>query len=660
MGWIRATAAALLVSAAHSATPASTGTSSLSGVVRDNLGIAVEGAEVLVLAPEGHVGDALLSSVSGASGRFVVGSIAPGVYRVAAIKTGYIAALGRVNTVLHSSVELVLRPVPKPGEPGTRDVLPDLSWTLRVPTRSILRELDPPAIVASRETSAVRAFASRVEDAVRGEVDHVFAVGSWRPGSVGPSSSLAGNETRMRLASALGERGAIQVRGRHGSLDSSSSAGSATAAGRGASDVDLDLSYDTSVDENLAMRAFYSAGDLHVDDRPGVSGSGARESQRSFGYDATWRKQVDGFSRVAVQVGFEGASLEAGRGVASGWDPSQGDAWNRGIGAEGSYEDLVADRHLVRLGVRAQRLSLDAPTARVGRDNGGIAWTGAAGWNLLIDSEDQWSLAGPLALTYGLAARPGLDGSYPAALTPRVGGTLTSGRLEARLAVSYVAEVGAAGTTDAPGRSAGPSPYGYDLELKTRLDSASTLRGIASYVPCRSNAWGGQDPAQDAESLYVSDGFASDRFVAVDFERVAPSATVGVRLTRGRAEGVLAPALIEAPVVVLSDGVVAYDAARITVKAPRAGSTISLGYRATSDRTAAAGAVPAESLRTVDMEFAQDLVRFAAGRASCRLLVTARTALSGSGDDVLDADAGDARSFAAEHKRIGAGVSLAF
>jgi hypothetical protein len=659
---IRSAAAALLLVAVAPAVLAASppaapivGTT-LSGVVRDDVGGVLEAVEVLILAPEGSGGGALLRAMSDASGRFVVGAIAPGVYRVAAIKSGYIAALGHVNTLLRSSVDLVLRPVPKDGQPGAAKVLDDLSWTLRVPPRSILRELEARAVLASRATGGARAFASRVQDSVRGEVDHVVALGSWRKGSSGPSSSLEGNETRMRVAGALGERGAIQVHGRRGSLDSSSPPSSTGAVSRGASDVDLDMSYDTSVDESLAMRAFYSTGDLAVGERPGFPGTGARQWQRSWGYDATWRKQVDASSHIALQVGFHDANLDLGQGSAVGWDDAKGGAWNRAIGAEGSYENVVGDGHLVRVGLRAQRLSLSVPGARLGRAYGTFALDGATGWSLLIDSEDQWSVSGPVALTYGVALRQGFDGPQTT-LAPRVGGSFSSGRMGARAEVSYVATIG-----DASG-SAGASPplhspYGYEAELKARLGPTLTLRGTASYVPSRANVWGGQDIAQDLETLYIADGFASDRFVAVDLERAASSATVFFRVARGRAEGALAPAL-DVPVALLSDRALDYDAARLGMKAPRVGSAISLEYRAIREYAAAAGVLETDVVRTVALEFAQDVVRFAGGRASCRLLLTARSAL-GPGSIASEADPADARRLVAEHKRIGAGVSLAF
>jgi hypothetical protein len=629
----------------------------LSGTVRDNLGAALEGVEVLVLTPAGSGDGASVRAVSDAGGRFLVTALHPGVYRIAAIKSGYIAALGRVNTLLRSSVDLVLRPVPRDGQPGAEKVLDDLSWTLRVPPQSILRDLDASAALAPAASGGVRAFAARMEDSVRGEVDHVVALGSWRPAASGPSSSLEGNETRMRVGGTLGERGAIQVRGRRGSLDSAVPRSAPGAVSRGASDVDLDLSYDTNVDESLAMRAFYSSGDLDVTDGPGVLGGATHQSQRSWGYDAKWRKQVDASSHVALQVGYHDANLDLGPSDSLGWDPAQGDASNRAIGAEGSYENLVGDGHLVRVGVRAQVLNQSAPGARLGRSGGTFALDGAAGWSLLVDSQDRWSITGPFAMTCGLAVAQGFNGPQTTTLAPRIGGSWTAGRIDAKAEVSYLATTGGAGGIETSPFGA-PSPYGYDVEMKTRIDPSLTLRGSATYLPSRAIAAGGDGP-QGLDMLYVTDGFVADRFVAVALERAASSATVSFRLARGHAEGALAPSLDDVPIVVLSDRALDYDAAQLGVDAPRAGSSVALEYRAIRDRLEPGGGITADSVRTVALNFAQDVVRFAGGRASCRLLLTARTAV-GPGSIAADADTASDRRFAADQKRLGAGVSLAF
>ena len=329
-----------------------------------------------------------------------------GVYRVAAIKTGYVASLGRVNTFLRASVDLVLHPVPAPGEPGAQDVQGDLSWTLRVPPRSVLKQIDAGALLASLETPAPKSAELRMPDAIRGQVEHVVALGSWRSGSAGASSALTGNETHMQFGGSLGQRGAIRVEGSHGSLDSSSGA-AAGSVSRAASDLDVDVTYETGDDGRLGMRAFFSSGALEVGDGPGIRGGAARQGQRSWGYEGQWHKQVGGASRVALQVGFHDANVDVDRGTNATWDEPFRDASNRAVGAEGQFESLARDGHLVRFGVRAQLMSLSAPTARIAHTGGTFMLEGATGWSLLLDGDDQWTVSGPWAITYGMALRQG-------------------------------------------------------------------------------------------------------------------------------------------------------------------------------------------------------------------------------------------------------------
>jgi hypothetical protein len=204
------------------------------------------------------------------------------------------------------------------------------------------------------------------------------------------------------------------------------------------------------------------------------------------------------------------------------------------------------------------------------------------------------------------------------------------------------------------------SPLGYDVAWQSRLEPMTTLRATAAYMPSQADVWGRDDALRDAETLFVTDGFASDRFVAVELERAAPSATVFFRVARGRVEGALAPTFDDdLPVVLLSERALDYDAARFGVKSSRAGSSFALEYRAIQEHGAPDGGLGADALSAFELEFAQDLVRFAGGRASCRFLLTARSALRPR-TNVSETDPVDARRFVAEYRRIGAGVSLAF
>jgi len=637
---------ALATGTAAAATPSSIA-STLSGVTRDDLGHAIAGVEVVVLSNTDE-GSALRSAVSNAQGRFVLAAIAPGVYRIAAIKPGYLASIGRVNTLLRGSVDLVLRPIPAPGEPGAEKVASDMSWVLRLPTRSILQELGASSALDDGESGGTRAFAARVQDKVTGQVDHVVARGSWRNDDAGGSSSLEGAETRMRLGGSIGERGNITVTGARGSLDGASQA-SAPAVSRDAGSVDVDVSYDTSDDTNVAMSAYYARGDVEVGGTT-QSPKGGRQNQRSWGYDARWQKQMDASSQVAVDVGYHDASLAVDGLASLPWDATQ-DGTNRALAAQGTYEAPAADHHLMRLGVRAHRLdqSSDVRFVRAGYPS---LLDGTAGWTVLLDGEDRWAPDGSFAMAYGVAVRQGIDGPLGTTVTPRVAASWTGRKLSARGEVSYLSSFGPE-STDA-------APLGYDVRLEAPL--SPTVRGIASasYVPLLADRWEG-GPGMQA-GVFVTDGRASDQMISLGVERVAVSGTLSLQVARGRADGALAPSIDDGlPFVVLGDRAIDYDAVRFGTKVARAGSHVAVEYRAMRESAdVPAGAAPATALKTVAVELAQDLVRLGGGRATCRLLLAARTAF-----DVEDAaaggiEAGEARRFAALQQRINAGISLAF
>ena len=623
-------------------------TSTLSGVTRDDVGRAIAGVEVVVLSNTVE-GSALGRAVSNAQGHFVLAAIAPGVYRIAAIKPGYLASIGRVNTLLRGSVDLVLRPIPAPGEPGAEKVAPDLSWVLRLPPRSVLQELGASSELSDGESGGVRAFAARVQDKITGQVDHVVALGSWRSDDAGGSSSLEGNETRMRLGGTIGERGNITVTGARGSLDGASQA-SAPAVSRDAGSVGVDVSYDTSDDASLAMSAYYARGDVEVGGSA-ESPKGGRQNQRSWGYDARWQKQVDASSQVAVDVGYHDASLVVDGLASLPWDATQ-DGTNRALAAQGTYEAPAADHHLMRLGVRAHRLDQSSPDVRFARAASPSLLDGTSGWSVLLDGEDRWAPDGSFSMAYGVSVRQGIDGPLGTTVTPRVSASWTGRKLAARGEVSYLSSFGPE-STDA-------APLGYDVRVEAPL--SPTLRGIASaaYVPLLADRWEG-GPGMQA-GVFVTDGRASDEMIALGVERVAASGTLSFQVARGRADGALAPSIDDGlPFVVLGDRAIDYDAVRFGTKVARVGSSVAVEYRAMRETALLPqGASPGTALKTVAAEFAQDLVRLGGGRATCRLLLAARTAF-----DVEDAaagglEAGEARRFAALQQRINAGISLAF
>src|SRR2546425_9821683 len=106
----------------------------LSGTIRDPAGNLLSGSVVL-LTPARSVGETRTASTL-EDGRYLFTSLVPGIYRVTALKAGYDVSGMSVNTLLRSTLDLVLRRW-EATDPETRD----RDGVPRVPPRYNLRDL---------------------------------------------------------------------------------------------------------------------------------------------------------------------------------------------------------------------------------------------------------------------------------------------------------------------------------------------------------------------------------------------------------------------------------------------------------------------------------------------------------------------------------------
>lgn len=125
-----------------SPSPSSSTTASshgLAGVALNSRGQGLPGVEIRLVPLNGIVGAASVRKVfSDETGRFAITSLAPGLYRLVAVKGGYSVLVGQVNTLLQDTLKLILSPSGAPGPPGSRPA--DASWALRLPHRDLLED----------------------------------------------------------------------------------------------------------------------------------------------------------------------------------------------------------------------------------------------------------------------------------------------------------------------------------------------------------------------------------------------------------------------------------------------------------------------------------------------------------------------------------------
>ena len=641
------------------------GSDSIQGVARDVLGNVLEGVEVLFLTEAaGHSPVAIVATND--EGHFQVPDLAPGVYRVAALKKGYLTYVGRVNTTLDRPLELLLRPSPQPGEGG--QVLPeDASWALRLPRRRLLREQEQDVPLRNRDArDAPSAAQTAVYELLQLEIDQWFSLAESLPGTGKESNALEGMETDMRLAGALGHRGSVRLQGHHERLARSGDLQESGLSDRQSSSLLLGLLYDTGRDSNLAVRAFYGEHALDFV-APNQAGNTLHHGLRAWGYNAAWSKQLSSVSRVGVQVDYHDTTMDlpAGPAVAEQRPATAGatEVNNRTVGAQGVYESLATDRHQISVGFRAQ--FADAPLAWSAGTPHASAVQGpaTAGWSLRLNAEDSWAISSPVTLTYGLGYRHSLAREEASLLVPRLGGVWSSHWASARLLLSYYAPFwqGPSGDGAPPISFQLERPWGYDAEVEVPVVDSVRVKGAVSFAPMQFDYFG-YDPGEPSgmePPIYATGGRAAAKRTSLGLAHESPWIITTFEAAHGTAEGRLAAVSpLTAPVRRLSDNRVSFRDGSVGVQIVPWGTKLFLDYlRIEESSLLDPEARTAFEEESVELRLIQDLIHSRALHSSWRLLLALRLAdLEAAAEDFPYYD----RPIASASHRLSAGVSVAF
>lgn len=617
------------------------------GIARDTAGRVLPDVEVLLLAdPPGSAPAA--RARTDAEGRFTVAGLREGAYRLAALKDGYLANWTRVHTAVRSTFDVILRPLPQPGEPGAETVLGDRSWVLRAPPRSLLRDVGQD-VAGAQAPPGDGARSRGVSDTVQAEFLHQVGVAGF--GGGGGGLPLEGAETRMQVASLVGERANIRLEGMRETYASGEDSGEdwiGARQQRGA--VAMDVTVESGSHSSVDVAAFYQHANVEA---PSATDPSSRNAQRSWGYDATWATQLDAASRLAVQLDYVDQT------IATDLPSTDRESSNRSIGAETAYEVLAGDAHQIRVGLRAQRVDLALPLVRAG--GAGSAYLGipgASGWSGAIDLEDSWSIAGPTTLIYGVEVRQTLDETSATLVTPRAGAAWTGTRVHLRGVVSYHALPGEDPPFSAravPGTLRLEDPLGLEFRVAAPFGAGWTLSADHFDLPIRESEMGLREGAASDE-YFLTNGNVADRRTRVTLDRPGAFGSFSVRFTEGRAEGLVADRMAWAsPFRMLSERELLYRAASTAVAIQRSGTGLALEYVRIAERPAGSDGATFVVREYIDAEFRQDLMRLAFLDARCRLIVSARLAPHAEGEKDREE-----RALVELHERLSAGVVVTF
>ena len=629
----------------------------VSGTVRDSLGNLLAGVEVLFvkIPAEGFAPAATVRTAR--DGTFRVPELQPGPYRVAALKRGYRTFVGQINTILQESVELVLQPAIR----LEAEALPqDPAWALRLPRRGMLHDVNGgpqgAPVTASVTSPALD------DDALRVELEQLFSLSADAAQSRPEDTEIRPSQTRVALASTLGPRGHIRVQGRRERHGATGSQPFENSASQQAAAMRIDLAFETGDDGRLDVNAHFNRTDYEFAGNPAAKRSILQQAQQTWGYDASWAKQINAGSRFAVTLDYLDASVA--RTPSSLDTPEQpiGSAAavsNRAMEVEGSYAAVMSNRHDVQVALGAQLLKCPAST-RVGEPFGSTA-ADRSSWSLQADVQDTWTLATPFSLVYGVGYKQALVADDTTLVVPRVGGSLTVRGWYARAMVSYhtVNGTGAPGPMGGYGQFRPANRVGYEAEFELPVAEQIRLRGGSRYAPFQFAHSGYLHGGDDDQPLYLTDGNA-----AVQEHRLALSEERGnsrlyLELSDGRADAVVPLMPFQGPASIQDGRELRYRNGRFGIVFPESGTDLRVEYQRI--RTGAEQGSGGQSARQESVEFRvrQDV---SAGQISgdLRVLVALRLGTVES-DDLNEWSEGEARdTLNALNRRLSAGLSLLF
>lgn len=653
----------------------------ISGIIRDPVGSALSNVEVFfVRAPDGK--EPVATVTTDPVGRYVVSDLLPGVYRVAAVKQGYGLYLGRINTAMRSTLDVVLHPLPEPGEPGFEAIAKGASWTLRVPRRSAWHETSAESLRAAKfETTGTKDDAILLDEILNGRVEQVFALAA--PQFEAGDGGTYGSETRMEIASLVGENARLRFGGYHASYeDAGDDDAIVPRTNHDATAVNLGVAYDTGREMSFDVQAFYAQRGYDVALHSGEAyGDAVQHASQSWGYDAAWTTRLDTSSVLALKMDYRDATLD----LPSPVDGVAGEAMpnaltrNLAIGAGGTYETVPHPEHQVRVGFQARFVDMPSTTLRGAAPTGApVLESSEVGWNLHIEADDAWHISAPFTVLYGMGYRHVLADRESAVAVPRVGGSWAHGRVSMRAVVSYhLAEVRETGLRedpnaaletpietplDAPLSPAGfyETGWGYEAIVETALPAGFRLQGGTSYTPIQ-NAPIGYRPGAEAsvsQPLYLSSGNASVQETAATLRHVSRSLSGYLQYARGAIQGTVASVLpYQTPYHTLGQSEIEYISGRVGVRVPSSGTDVQMEFRRTHEQVEDSLGDPLAQ-EQIELRLLQNLLRMHRGQ-TWRLLLAVQTASL-----VRDAEAIAARpellATPDSLQRINAGISVAF
>lgn len=572
----------------------------VSGVVTDLLGQVLSGVELLwVRQPAGSLKpDA--TALTDASGRFVVRSLMPGKYRVAALKDGYRTFIGQVDTSLQASLNLVLQPAGSQELPIATD---DPGWALRVPRRGMLNELDA-------ASGSLSPSAPSPAEPLTVQVEQLFSTASTAPESGSSEVDVKPSETTVELTSVFNDRSSLRLRGQRDQLRAGEGSADEFRAKQSDESVKLEFAYAASPGSELELAASFKQSDYEMSMADGTQPE-LRQAQQSQAYAARWTRRFDDVSSMVV--GLRYLDTEVGRPSALAMRPlgiEDSGRLNRLAGADGTFGTTLGQGHSVSAALHAELFEQPADGFwRTTPDRDGASQQ----WIVRGELRDVWNFREPWSLILGSGYKQSLVNGRSAMLVPRLGAEYGVEELRVRAVVSYHAVQ----TAGSDGRASEANSFqprgrvGYLAEMEFPLATDVILSATTSYEPLQMEYFGyGNSSAMAGDHpLFVTDGNSSHREHRLKLVERRGAARTYFEFVDGECSGTVVPLLPFEPAGGFGqDRVMHFRSGRIGVHLDHIGTDLRLEYQMVDSARRGSGELEPELVQeSVEVRLRQDI-----------------------------------------------------
>ncbi|MEW5807175.1 MAG: carboxypeptidase-like regulatory domain-containing protein [Acidobacteriota bacterium] len=577
---------------------------SIKGIVRDSLGNLL--SDVNIFVSSDNFNREIINTRTDERGQYTLEKIAPGVYKIAAAKKGYLTNVENVNASSVASLNLTLKPLTAGAAKDAEKIPVTLDWVRRIPKKDLLKKVEAASVLergshddtaeAMARRTIARSYGFSTPDSLPFILELKQVASREMSGNEQEGSGDRKNSVALSFSGNIGSDLKIEFEGQRKKWKEASDTDSLfDSLKRDAKLMGIIGSYDLGKWGTLGFKTFYGTDSLTIKDERFSGLSLFEGSQRGWGYSAGWQRKDDD---LAIQVQMSHAGMKFNGDLPyMGLDGSPDDPWsvkNQVINASGNFQASLTAEHEIDIGLRTRFYDNSYPLFRVTSpyDTHSYYGPGEMGKHLFFYGKDHWVIIAPITIGLGVQYYRLYHSGDVQVVIPvfEIEYRAKSGSI-LKTELSYAMDNILSGGDNSGRASFGAgNPSGHEKDISCKIDlkkefGSGSISARVSYAPLLLSAEekASEMPWNDV-ALYITDGNASRVGAGVFVEKRFKVINGGIGLDYGEVKGTFATVLPDdIPLQMFRQGDMNYLLAILRAYSSESDTELSVRYRKVRD-----------------------------------------------------------------------------